>query len=115
MNMTQTNNLASRPINSTSLTRRMLMGAGIGLILISVFLIGVSNPRPEWGKLWMIRPLLIVPLAGAGGGLGTYFMEYLLGYQGGWSKIIAVIISVIGFVIALWLGTVLGSAGTLWH
>jgi hypothetical protein len=113
--MTQTNNLTSRPIDKTSLTRRVLIGAGIGLVLITFFLSAVREPRLEWGKFWMIRPLIIVPLAGAGGGLGTYFMEYLLGYQGGWSKIIAILLSIIGFLIALWLGTVLGLAGTLWN
>ncbi len=113
--MTTTNKLTSRPIDKASLTRRMLVGAGIGLVLITVFLSANKASSPEWGKFWMIRPLIIVPLAGAGGGLGTYFMEYLLGYQGGWSKIIAVLLSIIGFVIALWLGTVLGLAGTLWN
>ena len=113
--MTTTNNLTSRPIDKTSLVRRMLIGAGIGLFLITLLVTSVREPRLEWGRFWMIRPLIIVPLAGACGGLGTYFMEYLLGYQGGWSKIIAVLLSILGFLIALWLGTVLGCAGTLWN
>ena len=113
--MTTTNNLTSRPIDSASLIKRMLIGAGIGLVLITLLVTSVKHPNPEWGRFWMIRPLLVVPLAGAGGGLGTYFMEHLLGYQGGWSKIIAVLLSIIGFLIALWLGTVLGCAGTLWN
>ena len=113
--MTTTNNLTSPPIDYSSLIRRMLVGAGIGLILISLLLSAAGDGRPEWGRFWMIRPLIVVPLAGAGGGFGTYLMEYLLGYQGGWSKIIAVVLSIIGFLIALWLGTVLGCAGTLWN
>lgn len=113
--MTQTNHLTSRPIHKASLFKLMLIGGGIGLILISLFLLGVREPRLEWGRFWMVRPLIIVPLAGAGGGLCVYFMDYILGYQGGWSKIISVVLSLIGFLIALWLGTVLGLAGTLWH
>jgi hypothetical protein len=113
--MTLQNNFTSRPINTRSLITRMLVGAGIGLALVTFFLIANTYTKPEWGKFWMLRPLIITPLAAAGGGLGTYFMEYILGYKGGLSKIIAVIISIIGFLISLWLGTVLGFAGTLWN
>ncbi|RYG18765.1 MAG: potassium transporter KefB, partial [Chitinophagaceae bacterium] len=74
--MTTTNNPTSRPIDKNSLTRRVLVGAGIGLVLITVFLSLNRYSKPEWGEFWMIRPLIIVTLAGAGGGLGTYFMEY---------------------------------------
>ena len=113
--MTLQNNFTSRPIDTRSLITRMLVGAGIGLVIILFFITATKNPKPEWGQFWMLRPLIITPLAAAGGGLGTYFMEYLLGYKGGWSKIIAVIISIIGFIISLWLGTVLGFVGTLWN
>ena len=88
---------------------------GIGLVLITLFLATVKEPRLEWGKFWMIKPLIIVPLVGAGGGLGTYFVEYLLGCKGGWAKIISILLSIIGFLIALFLGTVLGLNGTLWN
>lgn len=111
--MTQRNN-ATQPVRLASLGKRMLIGAGIALILISVFLSGVHDPNPDWGKFWMIKPLIMVPLAGAGGGALFYIMHYLLGYQGGWKKVVALILSIIGFVIALWLGTVLGLNGTLW-
>ena len=113
--MTTTNNLPARPIDNADLLKRMAIGAGIGLILITLMVTSVKEPRLEWGRLWMIRPLIIVTLAGAGGGLGTYFMEYFLGYQGGWKKMVAVVLSLLGFLIALWLGTVLGCAGTLWN
>ncbi|MFD0941085.1 potassium transporter KefB [Pedobacter boryungensis] len=113
--MTLENKFASRPIDKRSLITRMLVGAGIGLALVTFFLIGNTYTRPEWGQFWMLRPLIITPLAAAGGGLGTYFMQYMLGYKGGSSKVIAVIISIIGFLISLWLGTVLGFAGTLWN
>ena len=113
--MTHANNLTAQARQPGSLVKHMLIGAGIGLAVIALFVLPVKHPRAEWGQFWMLRPLIITPLAAAGGGLGTYFVEYLLGYKGGWSKIIAVIISIVGFIISLWLGTVLGFAGTLWN
>jgi hypothetical protein len=35
--------------------------------------------------------------------------------RGGWIKIVANIVSLLGFIIALWMGTVLGLDGTLWN
>ncbi len=110
--MTQTNNLTTQPIHPVSLSKRMLLGAGIALILISIFLLPVKYPKPEWGKLWMIKPLIMVSLAGALGGVFYYFMDHLR-YQGGWKKILAIILSLIGYIIALWLDTVLGLNGTI--
>lgn len=113
--MTAENNLTSAPIDKASLLKRTLIGAGIGLVLISLFLASVNQPKPEWGKFWIIRPLIVVLLAGACGGAGTYFVYYFFGNQGKWSKIIAFCVSLIGFVIALWLGAILGLDGTLWN
>lgn len=113
--MTHQENLTSRPVNSASFMKHMLIGGGIGLCLIAVFIAGVRNPNPVWGQLWYIKPLIMATLAGAGGGLFFYFMNFVLGYQGGWSKIIAVVIGLIGFIIAIWLGAVLGLNGTLWN
>jgi hypothetical protein len=112
--MTRTNNLTSQPIHSSSLAKRMLFGAGIALILIAIFLLLVNNPKPEWGELWMIRPLTIVPLAGAMGGLFYYSMDHLR-YQGGWKMILAYILSLIVYLFVLWIGTILGLSGTLWN
>ena len=112
--MTPTKNLTTQLIHSSSLGKLMLLGAGISLILITIFLLGVGEPNPAWGKLWMIKPLIIVPLAGAMGGVFYYFMDHLR-YQGGWRKALAYILSLIGYIIALWLGTVLGLNGTLWN
>jgi hypothetical protein len=91
----------------------MLIGAGIGLLLISVFIFPEDDPRPEWGKFWMIRPLIVVPFAGALGGLCNYF---ILQYRSlvGINKAVAIIISAIVFFIGIWMGIVLGLDGTLW-
>lgn len=111
--MTKPNNSTAQLIHPVSLGKRMLQGAGIGLILILFFVLSVGEPNPEWGKLWMIRPLIVVPLAGAMGAVFYYFMDHLRS-QGGWKKVLAIIVSLIVFIIALWLGVVLGLDGTLW-
>ena len=111
--MTQRNNLTAQPIHSASLGKRMLQGAGLALILISFFLIGAGEPNPDWGKLWMAKPLIMVPLAGAMGGGFIYFMDHLRS-KGGWKKALAIILSLIGYIIILWIGTVLGLNGTMW-
>lgn len=92
----------------------MLIGGGIALVLVIMFLVGAEKPNPEWPKLWMIKPLILVPLAGALGGGFYYFMSHAL-HQGGWQKILAVLLGLIGYIIALWLGTVLGFNGTYWN
>jgi hypothetical protein len=108
--MTQANNSASQP--TLSLTRRMLVGAGIGLLLISSFLIH-AEANPAWGKLWMIRPLIIVPLAGAMAGLCNYYLIHFRSLIGV-SKTVAIAISVVVSIIGLWMGVVVGLDGTMW-
>ncbi|WP_246202129.1 potassium transporter KefB [Spirosoma agri] len=103
-----------QPIHPAPLGKRMVQGAGVALLLIAFFLFKSGEPNPEWGKLWMIKPLLMVPVAGAMGGAFYYFMDYLR-YQGGWKKLIATVLSLIGYIFALWIGTVLGLNGTMWN
>jgi hypothetical protein len=109
--MTQTDDSTSHP--QVSLAKRMLLGGGIGLALISLFVFGVDHPDPDWGKYWMIKPLIITPLAGAMGGLSNYI---IMGFhrQVGANKVVAIIISAIVFFVGLWLGVVLGLDGTMW-
>ena len=96
------------------LVKRVLIGAGIALVLILLLILSVDEPKPEWHRTWWIRPMVVTPLAGAGGGLFFHFM-FELGKEGTWKKIIVTLIGIIGYVIALWMGTVLGLAGTLWN
>ncbi len=112
--ITRQNKLTTQPIHSKPLGKRMLQGAGIAFILISIFLSTAGEPNPDLSKLWFIRPLLVVPLAGALGGVYYYFMDHLR-YQGGWIKILAILISLLGYLVMLWLGTVLGLDGTMWN
>jgi hypothetical protein len=109
--MTQKSNVTEQPL--ASVVKPVIIGGLIGLILISLFVFGVDNPKPEWGKLWQIRPLIITPLAGALGGLFFYFMNYMSS-RGSINKVLAVILSFVVFTIGLWLGVVLGLDGTMW-
>jgi hypothetical protein len=110
--MTQTNNSTSQP-HQVSMVKRMVAGAGIGLLVISLFLIPAQS-NPAWGNLWMIRPLIVVPLAGAMGGLCNYFIVHFHN-QYGINKAIAMILSAIIFIVGIWMGIVLGLNGTMWN
>ena len=116
--MTHQDQLTTPSIHYASVTKRMLQGGAIALVLILLFLTSggwfSQEPQPEWGQLWMIKPLITVPIAGALGGVFYYFMDHL-GYRGGWKKILAIVLSLFAYVVALWLGTVLGLAGVWWH
>lgn len=112
--MAHGNNLTTTSVHRASLGKRMLQGATIALILIIVFLLNAGEPNPEWSKLWRIRPLILLPFAGAMGGVFYYLMDQMR-YQGGWRKILANMLSLIVFIFGLWMGTVLGLVGTYWH
>ncbi len=94
-------------------SKSVLAGAGIAFILILLFILPVEG-KPEWGKWWMIRPLIIVPIAGAGAGALYYFMGPLR-RLGGWNAFGAYAVCLVVYVFALWIGTVLGLDGTLWN
>jgi hypothetical protein len=112
--MTPKNTLKLFPINTASLIKRMSAGALVGLIIISLFLMGANDPNPAWGKLWMIRPLIIVPLAGAAGGAFNYFVSQQ-NFQSAVVKALAIMFSLIVFIVGLWMGIVLGLDGTYWN
>ncbi|WP_432713861.1 hypothetical protein [Pedobacter sp.] len=112
--MTTIENFRTQPVYTASLLKRILQGALIALILISFFLFKAGEPNPEWGKLWMIRPLIIVPFAGAVGGSFYYFMDGLRS-KGNWSKIGANVLSLMVYLIGIWMGAVLGLDGTMWN
>lgn len=91
----------------------ILIGTGIAFMAISFFVFGVDNPNPEWGKNWRIRPLIITPLAGAAGGAFYAFMNYQI--SKGFNRTFGIILSLIVFVIGLWMGIILGLDGTMWN
>lgn len=112
--MTGKNSLIEQPIKWASLWKKMLIGAGVALALITLFLAGVDDPDPSWPKLWILKPLIIVPIAGAMGGAFYYFVHHVFSERG-WNKVVSFLLSVFGYVVAFWLGSVLGLDGTLWN
>ncbi len=111
--MVEKHNLIASPFHFSSFAKPMLIGAGIALALIALFLLPINNPDPSWPKYWMVRPFIIVPLAGAAGGAFYAFLRPMR-QQGGWVMVAGYVLSLIVFIIGLWLGTVLGLDGTLW-
>ncbi len=107
--------LIPQPLKAATLLKRALLGAVIAYVLITVFLLvpGI-RPNPGWPKFWVVRPLLVVPFAGAMGGIFYHIMD-AMSNQGGWKKTVAVAVSFLVYIVGLWLGTVLGLAGTLWN
>lgn len=102
-----------QPLHQVPLSRRALQGGIIGFILILTFLLNAGEGDPAWAKFWYIRPLLTVSAAGALGGTLYYFLDYLR-HQGSWKTGLANILSLLGYIVLVWLGTVAGLAGTMW-
>jgi uncharacterized membrane-anchored protein len=110
--MTTENNL-SAPTKRASLIKSALIGGGIALLIISFFVFMIDEPKPEWPKLWRVRPLIITPLAGAFGGVVYYFINNSYTKRG-WKKLMVTLLAFIVFMILLWMGTIFGLDGTLW-
>lgn len=108
------NLLANYHIEPWTIIKTMAIGAITGLVIILIFILPVKQPNPSWGELWMIRPLIITPLAGAFGSL-IFYSTNLLRLQSQWKKGVLLAFSCLAFIVALWMGIVLGLAGTLWH
>ncbi|RNI23553.1 potassium transporter KefB [Rufibacter latericius] len=97
----------------SSFVKPMVVGAVIAFAVISLFVFGVDHPNPAWGKFWMIRPLIITPLAGAMGGAFYSHLNQLS--SRGFNKTVAILLGMVVYIIGLWLGIVLGLAGTMWN
>lgn len=108
-------NNAATHSDQHALRRRVLIGAGIATALILFFLITAGEPKPEWGSFWRIKPLIIVPLAGAFGGGLFHYIQQFVGGQKTWMRIAAFLIGALAFIFTLWIGTVLGLNGTYWN
>jgi hypothetical protein len=112
--MTTTNNLLTRPLFTAALVKRMVIGAGIALTIIAFFVISAGKGNPAWGDYWRVKPLLLTPFMGAIVGL-CYDITEPLRRLNGWAGRLFVILSILGYAIGLWMGTVLGLAGTMWN
>jgi hypothetical protein len=91
----------------------ILIDAAMGFMLISFFVFNVDHPKPEWGKLLQVKPLITTPLAGA---LCGAFWHFIMGMsKHGLNKIVAIMISIFVSLVGMWLGIVFGLNGTLWN
>jgi hypothetical protein len=90
---------------SKLLLRRALFGAGIALILITVFILGAISADVKIGS-WVFLPMLAVSAGGACGGVFYSLMD-LLRVHGGWKKILANVVSVVLYVIGVYLSLIL--------
>lgn len=111
--MIQQNNTTLLTVKPVEVAKRMFIGAALAFALILSLLLSVDAPKPEWGQLWMLKPLLVTPLAGAAGGAFFYLMTQIV-KDNVWAKLIAVLVGLIGYVITIWLGSVIELNGTLW-
>jgi hypothetical protein len=112
-NMTISENQSQQPVFTTNLSKRMLIGAGLGLIAISIFVIGAGRGEIEWGNYWRVKPLLLTPFIGAIVGM-CYDITERLRKLNGWLGYLFVGLSVIGYALGMWVSLVLGLAGTMW-
>lgn len=101
-------------VNVKTVFRNMLIGALVGLAVISFFIFPVDSPNPEWGANWRVKPLIITPLTTAFASL-VFFTKDLLQPKTTALKAVIMVLSTLAFFIALWLGIVLGLDGTLWN
>lgn len=91
----------------------ILTGGLIALAIASFFVFSADGPKPEWGSCWMVKPLILTPLAGAFGGL-LYGLIGNMRKQGKMNPVLAVVLGVMVYLVVLWIGIVLGLNGTMW-
>ena len=111
--MTPSENV-TKPFQPSLLIKPVLIGGGIALAVIALFVLPVKHPDPAWGQFWMVRPFIITPLAGATGGAVYCFLNWIIN-PAGWSKVGVIALSTVIYLIGLWMGIVLGLVGTLWN
>jgi hypothetical protein len=97
-----------------TMLKPMLVGGLIGFGLILLFLLSAGEGNPAWPKYWQVKPLLVVPIAGAMGGIFYHYMNNVRS-RGGWQRIAADFLSLLVLLFCLWIGSVLGLNGTYWN
>lgn len=112
--MTLSENAIKRLHLSSAVGRRMLVGGGIALALICIFVLGAGEGSPAWGPYWRIKPLLLTPFLGGLIGL-CYDLTEPLRQLNGWQGKLFFILSLLSYAIGLWISLVLGLNGTMWN
>jgi hypothetical protein len=97
-----------------SVLKLMLLGVVIGLVTISFFVFQVNEAPARWAPNWRLKPLLLTPLVSALG-IQVFFLKDLLRPDKSWMNVLLLIFSALVYLVALWLGVVLGLDGTMWN
>lgn len=113
--MAQQHQISPSQFSWNTIGKRMFIGWILGMSLIAFFLITAGDEaNPEWGAYWMLKPLIITPMAAGFGAAFSVFLDPMR-RQGGWKLFAAVLLSLVVFLISLWMGSILGLNGTFWN
>ena len=102
-----------KAIGMQQIIQRMLGGAAVGLLIVTLLVFSAGHPKPEWREWWMLRPMAITPIATAFGSL-AFFSLNIFRPKERWKKMAVLLLSTLVFMITLWTGIILGLDGTLW-
>jgi hypothetical protein len=97
-------------LRSKTLIKRALQGAGIGFILIFIF-ISIARKGNMNLESWELLAVASVTLGGAFGGVFYNVMD-IFRIQGGWKKVLANVASVLVYIVTLYLSLVLSLNAT---
>lgn len=98
---------------ANALGKRIFLGAMAGWVLISFFLISAEHTDPAWDELWWLRPLVVMPAAGALAAIFNFYIGLL--NTGGWKRIAIKMVGGLAYLVAAWLGLIIAVAGYYWH
>ena len=101
------------PLFTKAMFAYSFLGGLISCILICIMVFSAET-KAEWPEYWRIRPIVVVTLAGAAGGAFYYLMSPVRALSP-WSWVGANFICLVVYTFLLWMGTVIGCAGTLWN
>ena len=101
-------------IHPKNLTHRMVQGAALAFVLITLFITFLSLATEYPFHFIILLPILTVPLAGAFGGALYYFLDGLR-YHGGWKKFAINCLNGIAYIAMLYMALIITFAATgLW-
>lgn len=103
-----------KQVRPATIAKTMALGLILGLVIISLFVFGVNNPKQEWGTNWRMQPLILTPIVVAFGSL-AFFANRIFMPQTKTAKVLLSVASIIAFIISIWLGIIIGLNGTLWN
>ena len=95
-------------LNSRSICKGALAGAGIALVLLLIFMLALEDTA--YG-VWVFIPMTTVTAGGALGGIYCCFMDHLRA-EGSWARAYANITSTLFYILLLWLSLIAGLHAT---